>query len=48
MMDNDDNVKKALLDKINELRLKIEKFKEDIQKNDDQGNEEDVFKCRVF
>ena len=45
MMDSDDAVKLALLEKVSELRKKIEKFKEDMQKNDEQGNEDEIFKC---
>jgi hypothetical protein len=45
MMDNDDSVKLALQDKVNELRKKIEKFKDDMQKNDDFANEEELLKC---
>lgn len=46
-MDNDDAVKLALQDKVNELRKKIEKFKEDMQKNEENGgNEEEILKRR--
>ena len=44
MMDNDDSIKLALQDKVNELRKKIEKFKDDMQKNDDGGNEDELMK----
>ena len=44
MMDNDDSVKLALQDKVNELRKKIEKFKDDMQKNDDGVNEDELMK----
>jgi len=49
MMENDDALKLALQEKVNELRKKIEKFKEDMQKNDEAGNnEEELLKCIIL
>ena len=47
MMDNDDSVKLALQDKVNELRKKIEKFKDDMQQNDENGNEDELMKRKL-